>query len=56
MLKENRMFGSPAQVVPKLKSCEALAVDGVLCDGLKGIENSKRPLKKFIDEIKSEFT
>lgn len=57
MLEENLMFGSPEEVVTKLKSYEALGVDGFLYYASMGLgmENQKRSLQLFIDEVMPEF-
>ena len=58
MLEENLMFGSPEQVVAKLKSYDALGVDGFLYYASMGLgmENQKRSLQLFIDEVMPEFS
>jgi hypothetical protein len=57
MLEENLMFGTPNEVIKKLKKYEALGVDGFLYYASMGldIENQKRSMKLFIDEVMPEF-
>lgn len=57
MLEENLMFGTPDQVVEKLKAYEALGVDSFIyyaSMGL-GIENQRRSFELFIDRVMPEF-
>ena len=57
MLEENLMFGSPAQVVEKLRKYEALGVDAFLYYASMGMDmaQQKRSLQLFIDKVMPEF-
>ncbi|SLN16336.1 Limonene 1,2-monooxygenase [Roseovarius albus] len=57
MLEENLMFGSPEQVIEKLKPYEALGVDGFIYYASMGMDmdQQKRSLKLFIDQVLPEF-
>lgn len=57
MLEENLMFGSPGQVVDKLKAYEALGVDAFIyyaSMGL-GLEDQRRSLELFCNEVIPAF-
>ncbi len=57
MLEENLMFGSPDQVVEKLKRCEAVGVDTYIyyaSMGL-GINEQKRSMELFCNEVMPAF-
>ncbi len=57
MLEENLLFGSPDQVIEKLKRYEALGVDEFIyyaSMGL-GLEAQKRSMKLFCDEVLPAF-
>ncbi len=57
MLEENLMFGTPDQVVAKLKAYEELGIDSFIyyaSMGL-GIENQRRSFELFIDRVMPEF-
>ena len=57
MLEENLMFGSPDQVVEKLRAYEALGVDSFIyyaSMGL-GLEHQRRSFELFIDRVVPEF-
>ena len=57
MLEENLMFGSPDQVIEKLKKYESIGVDAFIyyaSMGL-GLEEQKRSLQLFIDKVMPEF-
>ena len=57
MLEENLAFGSPEQVVEKLKAYEALGVDAFIYYASMGLdmEQQKRSLQLFIDRVVPEF-
>ena len=57
MLEENLMFGSPAEVVAKLKRYEAIGVDAFLYYASMGMDmdRQKRSLQLFIDKVMPEF-
>lgn len=58
LLEENLMFGSPDTVINKLKKYEQLGLDGYIyyaSMGL-GVEEQKRSLQLFIDEVMPAFT
>ena len=58
MLSENLMFGTPKQVIEKLKKYEALGVDEFTYYaslGL-GLKEQKRSLRLFIDEVMPAFS
>ncbi|WP_120501592.1 LLM class flavin-dependent oxidoreductase [Roseovarius sp. EL26] len=57
MLEENLMFGSPEQVVEKLKPYEELGVDGFIYYASMGMdmEQQKRSLKLFIEQVMPKF-
>ncbi|MFD1158139.1 LLM class flavin-dependent oxidoreductase [Roseovarius aestuarii] len=58
LLEENLMFGSPEQVITKLKKYEEIGVDGFLYYASMGMDmdQQKRSLKLFIDQVMPEFT
>ncbi len=58
MLEENLAFGSPEQVIAKLKAYEALGVDAFIYYASMGLgmEQQKRSLQLFIDDVLPEFT
>ncbi len=57
MLEENLMFGSPAQVIEKLKAYEALGVDAFIYYASMGLDMGvqKRSLELFVNEVMPEF-
>ncbi|WP_299843680.1 LLM class flavin-dependent oxidoreductase [uncultured Roseovarius sp.] len=57
MLEENLMFGSPAQVVEKLRKYEQIGVDAFLYYASMGMDmdQQKRSLQMFIDQVMPEF-
>ena len=57
MLEENLMFGSPEQVIEKLKNYEALGVDAFMYYASMGLghDEQKRSLHLFIDEVMPEL-
>ncbi|WP_135506179.1 LLM class flavin-dependent oxidoreductase [Roseovarius aestuariivivens] len=57
MLEENLMFGSPEQVVAKLKLYQDLGVDAFVYYASMGMdmEQQKRSLRLFIDRVMPEF-
>ena len=57
MLEENLVFGSPAQVIAKLKAYEALGVDSFIYYASMGLdmEVQKRSMNLFINEVMPEF-
>jgi len=57
MLEENMMFGSPDQVVAKLKRYEALGADAFIYYASMGLGQAeqKRSLKLFCDEVMPAF-
>ncbi|MCY3984684.1 MAG: LLM class flavin-dependent oxidoreductase [Roseovarius sp.] len=58
MLEENLMFGSPKQVIAKLKVYEKLGVDAFLYYASMGMDMSqqKRSLQMFIEEVVPAFS
>ena len=58
MLEENLMFGSPEQVIAKLRRYEALGVDAFIYYASMGLgmAEQKRSLQSFIDHVMPEFT
>lgn len=57
-LHENLLFGTPDQVIEKLRTYEALGVDSFIyyaSMGL-GLEEQKRSMQLFIDEVMPAFT
>ncbi|HSB87702.1 MAG TPA: LLM class flavin-dependent oxidoreductase [Ilumatobacteraceae bacterium] len=55
-LRENLMFGTPEQVVAKLREYEALGTDFLYCASYGApIEAQKRSLQLFIDEVMPAF-
>ena len=57
MLEQNLAFGSPAEVVEKLKAYEALGVDAFIYYASMGLdmEVQKRSIALFINEVMPEF-
>ncbi|WP_338548761.1 LLM class flavin-dependent oxidoreductase [Roseovarius phycicola] len=57
MLEENLMFGSPAQVVEKLKAHQAFGADAFVYYASMGadMDLQKRSLQLFIDKVMPEF-
>ncbi len=57
MLEENLMFGSPAQVIEKLKRYEALGVDDFIYYASLGLgqKEQKRSLELFCQEVMPAF-
>ncbi|QGX98265.1 LLM class flavin-dependent oxidoreductase [Roseovarius faecimaris] len=57
MLEQNLMFGSPEQVVEKLKPYEALGVDAFIYYASMGLDmaQQKRSLQLFIDKVLPAF-
>ena len=57
MLEENLVFGSPEQVIAKLKSYEALDVDSFIYYASMGLDMDvqKRSMSLFINEVMPEF-
>ena len=57
MLEENLVFGSPAQVIEKLRAYEALGVDSFIYYASMGLdmEVQKRSMNLFINEVMPEF-
>ena len=57
MLEENLMFGSPEQVIEKLKRYEALGVDGFLYYASMGLghKEQKRSMELFCNEVMPAF-
>ena len=57
MLEENLMFGSPDQVIEKLRAYEALGVDAFIYYASMGMEpdQQKRSLDLFITRVMPEF-
>ena len=58
MLEENLMFGSPEQVIAKLKRYEELGVDSFIYYASLGLGHAeqKRSMELFINEVMPEFT
>jgi alkanesulfonate monooxygenase SsuD/methylene tetrahydromethanopterin reductase-like flavin-dependent oxidoreductase (luciferase family) len=55
-LRENLMFGTPEQVIAKLREYEALGTDFLYCASYGApIEAQKRSLQLFIDEVVPAF-
>lgn len=57
MLETNLMFGSPDQVIEKLKKYQALGVDSFIYYASMGLDRDvqKRSMKLFIDHVMPEF-
>ena len=57
-LEENLLFGSPDQVIEKLKGYEGIGVDGFVyyCSMGMAMEQQKRSLRLFIDKVMPEFS
>ena len=57
MLEENLMFGSPAQVIDKLKRYQAIGVDEFIYYASMGLgqREQKRSLELFCREVMPEF-
>jgi len=57
MLEENLMFGSPDQVIEKLRRHEAVGADAFIYYASMGMEmdRQKRSLQLFIDKVMPEF-
>ena len=57
-LEENLMFGSPEEVIEKLKRYEALGIDGFIYYASMGLgmEEQKRSMQLFIDEVMPAFS
>lgn len=57
MLEENLVFGTPAQVIAKLRAYEALGVDAFIYYASMGLdmEVQKRSMDLFINEVMPEF-
>ena len=57
MLEENLMFGTPDQVVEKLKAHEAVGADAFVYYASMGMDmaQQKRSLQLFIDKVMPEF-
>lgn len=58
MLETNLMFGSPDQVIEKLKKYEALGVDSFIYYASMGLDRGvqKRSMQLFIDHVMPEFS
>ncbi|MGC6517053.1 MAG: LLM class flavin-dependent oxidoreductase [Candidatus Puniceispirillaceae bacterium] len=58
MLAQNLAFGTPEEVVAKLKQYEALGVDAFIYYASMGLDRDqqKRSLQYFIEEVMPEFT
>ena len=58
MLAQNILFGSPDEVITKLKNYESLGVDDFIYYASMGLgqEEQKKSLKLFIDEVMPEFS
>lgn len=55
-LRENLMFGTPAEVIDKLREYESLGTDFLYCASYGApIEAQKRSLQLFIDEVMPAF-
>jgi alkanesulfonate monooxygenase SsuD/methylene tetrahydromethanopterin reductase-like flavin-dependent oxidoreductase (luciferase family) len=55
-LRQNLMFGTPAQVIDKLREYESLGTDFLYCASYGApIEAQKRSLQLFIDEVVPAF-
>lgn len=56
MLRENLMFGTPDQVIAKLKAYDEIGVDFLYCASYGApIAEQKRSLQMFIDEVMPTF-
>ena len=57
MLSQNLLFGSPNEIIEKLKLYEKLGVDEFIYYASMGLgqEEQKKSLKLFIDEVMPEF-
>jgi alkanesulfonate monooxygenase SsuD/methylene tetrahydromethanopterin reductase-like flavin-dependent oxidoreductase (luciferase family) len=57
MLRQNLMFGTPGEVIAKLRPYEALGIDGFLYCASFGLpmQEQKRSLRLFIDEVMPAF-
>jgi len=57
MLEENLMFGSPDEVIEKLKKYQEIGVDAFLYYASMGLDmaQQKRSLKLFIEQVMPEF-
>ena len=57
MLEENLMFGTPDQVIAKLKAYEGLGIDAFIYYASMGLDmdQQKRSLQLFIDHVLPEF-
>ena len=57
-LEENLVFGSPEQVITKLKRYEALGLDGFIYYASMGLgmKQQKRSMQLFIDEVMPAFS
>lgn len=57
MLEENLMFGSPEQVIAKLKLYQNMGVDSFIYYASMGLDMDvqKRSLRLFVDEVMPEF-
>ena len=57
MLRANLMFGTPNEVIGKLKAYEALGIDNFLYCASYGLPmaEQKKSLKLFIDEVMPAF-
>ncbi|MDE2759387.1 MAG: LLM class flavin-dependent oxidoreductase [Paracoccaceae bacterium] len=58
MLEQNLMFGTPKQVIEKLKQYEALGVDGFIYYASMGLdmERQQKSLQKFITQVMPNFS
>ncbi len=58
MLETNLMFGSPDEVITKLKAYEELGIDAFIYYASMGLghEQQRRSLQLFIDQVMPEFT
>ena len=58
MLAQNLLFGSPDEVITKLKNYESLGVDDFIYYASMGLgqEEQKKSLKLFIEEVMPEFS
>ena len=57
MLEENLMFGSPDEVISKLKRYQALGVDEFIYYATMGLgqDEQKRSMKLFCEEVMPAF-
>jgi alkanesulfonate monooxygenase SsuD/methylene tetrahydromethanopterin reductase-like flavin-dependent oxidoreductase (luciferase family) len=57
MLEENLMFGSPEEVIEKLRKYQAVGVDGFIYYASMGMDmdQQKRSLRLFIERVMPEF-